>query len=156
MASEFAEQLGHCLERVEKVKRRDAAAGALRGSVFDAEDEDGTMVPLDHAARDDADNSPVPSFAREHERGVVIGHELLDALVENRQRDLSFGLLAILIEVVELSGNRAGAVRVVGCEELDDIARARHAARGVDARRDAECDLTRAGRDSIGEIGDVE
>ena len=93
------------------MKRGNTAAGALRGAVFNPEHEHRAMISFDHAARDNAHHSAMPSFAREHQRRVVIGHDLFDALFENRERDLGFGLLAILIQVVKL--RRDGPARSV-------------------------------------------
>src|ERR1700733_12482942 len=98
------------------MKCGNAASGALRDAAFNAENEDRAMVSFHHAARDDADHTAVPSFAGEHQRRVVVGDNLFDALLENRERDLGFSLLAILIEVVKLRGDGSGPVRVIGAK----------------------------------------
>src|SRR5580704_18939921 len=84
MAAEFREQLRHGFERLEKMKRSNAAAGALRETVFDAEHEGGAMVALDYTAGDDSDYAAMPAFAGERQRAIKIGDGLFDALLENR------------------------------------------------------------------------
>src|SRR5258708_3402990 len=87
VAAEFGEQIGHGFEPFQEMKRSNAAAGALCEAVFDPQHERGTMIPFDHAARDDSDYAAMPAFGGEYQRGVMIGHGLLDALLENRARD---------------------------------------------------------------------
>ena len=67
------------------------------------------MKPLHHAAGDDPHHAAMPAFAREHQRGIGVGNRLFDALLEDRARDLGFGLLAVLIQVVKLAGQLARA-----------------------------------------------
>ena len=53
----------------------------------------------------------------------------------NRAGNFLFSLLTILIEIVKLRRERAGAILVLSQKELDHIAGARHTARGIDSRR---------------------
>src|SRR5579883_1471072 len=93
------------------------------------------MEALHHAACDDSHHAAMPAFARENQRRVAIGDGLLDALLENGFADFFFGLLAVLIELVKLRGERAGARVVFGEEHFDHVAGAGHPSSGVEDRK---------------------
>ncbi len=156
MAAEFREQFRHGLQRFQQMKRANAAARALRDSVFDAEHERGAMEAFDHSAGDDADDAAMPAFARENQRCIGVGNRLLDALLKDCIGNGLFRLLTILIQLVQLGGEGAGAIAVVGQKHFDDVGCARHPTGCVDARRDLKCDVAGAGHIAFCEAGDVE
>jgi hypothetical protein len=63
----------------------------------------------------------MPAFPRKNERGVQIGHRHFEALLEDRARDLGFGLLAICVQLLKLCGEGAGARLVLGQEHFDHV-----------------------------------
>ena len=89
MASELGEQLGHRLQSLQQMERRDAAPGALRHAVLDAQHEHRTVKPLHHAAGHDAHHAAMPALAGEHQRGFVIGHRLRRRIARRWTRAIS-------------------------------------------------------------------
>src|ERR1044071_624296 len=103
------------------------------------------MEPLDHAAGYDPDDTTVPALARKYQRGITVGDGLFHALLEDGASDLSLGLLAIGIQLVELRRQRARTLGIFGQEHLDYVRCAVHAAGRVNPGSHAEGDIPRAG-----------
>ncbi len=99
-------------------------------------------VALGHARGADADDPGVPALAPEDDRGagLALGLELGEEAVRVGQ-DLALGLAAVVVGAVELDGDLAGPLGIVGEEELDGRVGAVEAPRGVDPRREAEADV---------------
>jgi hypothetical protein len=97
VAAEFGEQFGHCFQSFQQMERANAAAGALRDAVFDAENEGGPMESLDHAARDDAYDAAMPAIAGENKRCIFVANRLLNALLKDCIGNCLFRLLPILV-----------------------------------------------------------
>ena len=108
MAAEAGEQIGHRFERVQQVKRRDAAARALRLAVFFAQHEHRPVEAFHQAAGDDADHAAMPVEPGEHQRGLIVGDGHAGAFLQHQAHDLGLGLAALLIERVELRGEAGG------------------------------------------------
>ena len=144
MAAEAHEQVGHRFQRVQQMKRRDAAAGALRQAVLRiaAQHEHRPVQPLHQAAGDDAEHAAMPVLGVVNQRrgGFVHRHLLADLA------DLGFHLLALGILIVKLLRQLARARRVGGEKQLDHALRGIHAAGRVDARRNLKGHLARVGR----------
>jgi hypothetical protein len=119
-----------------QVERRDAATRAAPGAVPVERDHDArSAMALDEPRGDDPDHPRVPVLAGEHVRGLVgvRGERGL-----GREGDPHLGVLALLVEQVELTGYFA-CPRVVGREQqLERGVRAPHPPGRVDARAEAE------------------
>ena len=158
MAAEFHEQLGHLFERIEQMKGRDAAAGALRNTVFGgvSQDERGPMKSLYQPRRHNAEHAAVPGVAGEYQRGVVFGHRDALTFLQYRFHNLGFRAAAVRIECIELLCERAGPVRIRRDKQLDHIRRGRHAAGRIDTRRDLKSNLPRRRRAALAQTGDLQ
>jgi len=98
----------------------------------------------------------MPAFAIQHDAiGVAQRGIVADAIFERTQNAALF-LLAAGVELVEFRGQLAGARGIFHAEKFDHVASHVHAARGIDARRDAKPDFGGSGRAVRGNLRDFE
>src|SRR5581483_302889 len=101
----------------------------------------GTPVTFDHSRRGDSDHSPMPAVAVDHQtkrisQGRIFRKSLLDCI-----HNSTLFFLALAVQLVETLGDLARAFWIFHYEELDDIRSDVHAARRIDSRRNAKCNL---------------
>ena len=89
MSAETGEQIGHGFERVEKMKRRDAAARALRLAVLFAQHEHGPAEALHQAAGDDSDHAAMPVEPGKYQHGLIVGDRDASAHSSSTRRTIS-------------------------------------------------------------------
>ena len=135
--------LGALAERLDEVEALDAAGAPLPHPALDADHQRGPVEAFDDAGGDDADDAGVPSLGPEDEAaGALPVLGLGDGLDEH----LALDLLAILVGVVELGGERAGLGQVPGPEQLEADRGVIEASGGVDPWPESEAHLSGAHR----------
>src|SRR5271166_3847151 len=145
VSTEAAKQLRHGFQGLHQMKCGDAPAGAAQLAVLLAEHEHRAAEALHQAAGYDADHTPMPVRARKYQRALRVRYRLQLALLQYAGHDLGFGLLAFLIQRMELFGQRLRFVQIGSQKQADHIAGVRHASRGIDSRGDLKSHLMRAG-----------
>src|ERR1700761_3036591 len=142
-------------EGIKQVEAGNGAAGAvgvwnlggIRG-LFMRENECGTAGALDDTRGEDTDGAAMPAggvsaIVVEDEAGRKAagrGEQRLNLLFDLAQC-VGFGGAAVVVQAVQLLGERARDGWIAGEKKLDDIACDLHAARGVEARREPEADV---------------
>src|SRR5262245_10922704 len=116
MATKFKEQFRHRLHGIQKMERRNAAAGALRQAVLGvvAEHESWTMKTLYEARRHDAQNAAVPIRSGEHQREIGLADRRQLALFQHRPHDCFLRLLTLAVQRMKLLSNLARTHSVTG------------------------------------------
>ena len=147
MAAELREMLGAGRERVMHVKPLDAAARALCHVAVNGKQDDGLVICFDEARSDDADDARVPALAREHDGGKLV-HVLPCQLLFGTRKDVLLDGLPLLIQRIETVSELLRLGDVLRQEQPGAEHGRRHAARGIEARRELEADLL--GRDRGG------
>jgi len=144
MPAEPREVLGASLERREEVEIRHSSAGSSPVSIrVDPDQADGHAVPLGKAGSDDSDDSGVPALTREDQCGCrcELGRQIA-ARSLGRIQHLPLGVAPLPVCAVELGGDLRGPLGVLGQHQLDSRVRPVEATGGVDARPQAEGEIT--------------
>ena len=135
--------LGARVEPAEQVEGRDRAPRAGPLVAVQREHHARAVVALGDPGGDDADDPGVPALAGEHVGGLLAE---LAHLGLGLEEDPRLGVAALGVGVVELVGDRRGALGVVGEHELEPGVGAVQAPGGVDARGEAKADRARVER----------
>ena len=136
----------------------DRAARALAEPVLAERDDDrGPAQPLLQAAGDDADHAGMPAGRGDDRDGAIA---LRGAQRLRRLADRGLDRAALLVEPVELGGDRRGLVRILGGQQADAEIGLADPAAGVDPRAEREAEIAafrRAGEPGgVGERGEAD
>ena len=135
--------LGARVEAAEEVEGGDRAPRARPLGAVERDHHARAVVALGDPRGDDADDPGVPALAGQHVGGLLAE---LAHLRLGLEQDPGLGVAALGVGVVELVGDRRGALGVVGEHELEPGVGAVQAPGGVDARREAKADGARVER----------
>ena len=136
MTPELLEEVGAATCELEEVDIAIRTTRAARLAILDREDDDGPLAGTGHAGGDDALYPLMPTFAGDHDDGIVamrMGKLLLDLGVE-----LDFRLTSLLVDLLELAGDTLGAIEIVAHQQVIAYARVAHATRRVETRNERE------------------
>ena len=136
-------KLRHRFQRLQQMKRRDAAAGTLRLAIFFAQHKHGPIKPVHQTARDNPHHAAMPIGSGEYQRGLIFGNRNLRAFFQHQSHDVCLGLLPLLIQRMQLLRQSACLFQIFGKEHADDIVRIVHAPGRIDARGDLKRHLAR-------------
>ena len=130
----------------EQMKGLDGAARAVGLAVLAGKHQRRTMIALDNAGGANTDHAAMPVLSGDDERvGVFPLGRRVDLSVDFVE-DLLLGQLAVAVELAQLRGHFGGASFIFFGKELDDALGHIHASGGVQAGRDAKCNVAGAER----------
>ncbi len=129
-----------------EVEAGDAATRPAAATVREGDHHARSVMALDHPRGDDPDHTGVPVLAREHVRRRL---RMLGPRGLGGKEDPCLDILALAVEQVQLICDSGRPVLVLGQDELEARVGAGEAARGVDARREAEPERVLVDRDGV-------
>ena len=117
----------------------DGAPAAARFVAVDREQQARHPVNVDEAARDDSLDALVPTFARYHEHALAMVH--FDGFGARNFGKLRLDRAALVVGGLELGGELAGRVEVVGHQQVERDLRIPQPSGGVEPRDDREAEV---------------
>jgi hypothetical protein len=116
----------------------------------------GPLEVLGDAPGDDPDDPHVPFRMGQHQRAVFQPRRRLIHQLARLSEHAPLDGLPVLVQLVDVLGKLAGALRVVGCEQFDSEAGLPKAAGGVETGSEAEADVLCDERRLLVQAGDFE
>ena len=148
MASEAYEQVGALLNRLEQVHATHRAARSAGNAVLDGEQQRRHVIAVDQTARDDALHTFVPALPAHNDGAAAVVRALGELF--GLAGELGLDCAALLIYLLERSGEAAGLHGIAGEQQVEGERRVRHATGCVQTRDEGEGQ--RIGRDG-GQVG---
>ena len=104
MAAEASEQLLAAFDRVQQMKARDRAAGAVGLAAFERDHHRRTPHTVDHARGQNADDAAMPPFSFDHDAAARLEARFFPQPALYLVEHGGFGLLTFAVQAVELGG----------------------------------------------------